>query len=145
MTARGGGPTPAELWNMGPRGVPTYPRVGIAERWHRNLPSLARERNPGLGSSNLFAVKSRLRRSNRHLYPYVGTGAPVPVAVPVHEYNYRSGTTGTWNHDHTQKQNHPAFTHYGYGRTRVRVLNLVQSGYRGKRDGTFEHTVCLLK
>jgi hypothetical protein len=45
MTARGGGPTPTELRNMGPRGVPTYP-LGIAERWHRNLPSLAKERNP---------------------------------------------------------------------------------------------------
>jgi hypothetical protein len=30
---------------MGPRGVPTYP-IGIAERWHRNRPSLAKERNP---------------------------------------------------------------------------------------------------
>ena len=46
MTARGGGSTPTELRNMGPRGVPTYP-LGIAERWHRNLPSLAKERNPG--------------------------------------------------------------------------------------------------
>ena len=45
MTARGGGPTPTELRNMGPRGVPTYP-LGIAERWHRNLPSRAKERNP---------------------------------------------------------------------------------------------------
>jgi hypothetical protein len=25
MTERGGGPTPTELRNMGPRGVPTYP------------------------------------------------------------------------------------------------------------------------
>jgi hypothetical protein len=31
---------------MGPRGVPTYP-LGIAERWHRNLPSLAKKQNPG--------------------------------------------------------------------------------------------------
>ena len=46
MSARGGGPTPTEFRNMGPRGVPTYP-LGIAERWHRNLPSLAKERNPG--------------------------------------------------------------------------------------------------
>ena len=46
MTARGGGPTPTELRNMGPWGVPTYP-LGIAERWHRNLHSLAKERNPG--------------------------------------------------------------------------------------------------
>jgi hypothetical protein len=45
MTARGGGPTPTELRNMGPGGVPTYP-LGIAERWHHNLPSLAKERNP---------------------------------------------------------------------------------------------------
>ena len=45
MTARGGGPTPTELRNMGPRGVPTYP-LGIAERRHRNLPSTAKERNP---------------------------------------------------------------------------------------------------
>jgi hypothetical protein len=35
-------PTPSELWNMMPQGVPTYP-LGIAERWHRNLPSLAKE------------------------------------------------------------------------------------------------------
>ena len=40
------GPTHAELRNTGPRGVPTYP-LGIAERWHRNLPSLEKERNPG--------------------------------------------------------------------------------------------------
>ena len=45
MTARGGGPTPKELRNMGPRGAPTY-LLGIAKRWHRNLPSLAKEQNP---------------------------------------------------------------------------------------------------
>jgi hypothetical protein len=46
MTARGGGPTSTELRNiMGPRGVPTCP-LGIAERWHRNLPSLAKEHTP---------------------------------------------------------------------------------------------------
>jgi hypothetical protein len=47
MTARGGGAYPyaTELRNMGPRGAPTYP-LGIAERWHRNLPSLKKERNP---------------------------------------------------------------------------------------------------
>jgi hypothetical protein len=33
MTARGGRPTPTELRNTGPRGVPTYP-LRIAERWH---------------------------------------------------------------------------------------------------------------
>jgi hypothetical protein len=44
MTARGGGPTPTGLRHQGPRGVP-YP-LGIAERWHRNLPFLAKERNP---------------------------------------------------------------------------------------------------
>jgi hypothetical protein len=31
---------------MVPRWGPTLP-LGIAERWHRNLPSLAKERNPG--------------------------------------------------------------------------------------------------
>jgi hypothetical protein len=46
MTARGGVPTPPDLWNMGPREGPTYP-LGIAERRHRNLPSLVKERNPG--------------------------------------------------------------------------------------------------
>jgi hypothetical protein len=30
---------------MVPRGGPTHP-PGIAERWHRNLPSMAKERNP---------------------------------------------------------------------------------------------------
>ena len=45
MTARGGVPTPPELRNMGPRGGPTYP-LGIAERRHRNQPSLVKERNP---------------------------------------------------------------------------------------------------
>jgi hypothetical protein len=45
---RGGGvrPSPPELGNMVPRGGPTHP-LGIAERWHRNLLSLAKERNPG--------------------------------------------------------------------------------------------------
>jgi hypothetical protein len=63
MTARGGGPTPSELRNMGPRGVPTYP-LGIAERWHRNLQSLAKERNPafrGLPRFN-FGVGRRIGR-----------------------------------------------------------------------------------
>ena len=45
MTARGGVPTPLELRDMGPRGGPTYP-LGIAERGHHNLPSIAKERNP---------------------------------------------------------------------------------------------------
>ena len=45
MTARGEGPAPPELRNTGPRGVPTYP-LGIAERRHRNLPSVAKEHNP---------------------------------------------------------------------------------------------------
>jgi hypothetical protein len=44
MTVRGGGPTPTELRNMWPRGVPTYP-LGIAGRWHRNLSSRTKERN----------------------------------------------------------------------------------------------------
>jgi hypothetical protein len=44
MTARGGGPIPTELQNMGPRGVPTY-LLKIAERWHRNLLYLAKECN----------------------------------------------------------------------------------------------------
>jgi hypothetical protein len=55
MTARGGGPTPTELRNMGPRGVPNYP-LGIAERRHRSLPSLAKERNPDV-SHYQIAVK----------------------------------------------------------------------------------------
>ena len=38
-------PSPPELGNMVPRGGPALP-LGIAERWHRNLPSLAKERNP---------------------------------------------------------------------------------------------------
>jgi hypothetical protein len=51
MTARGGLPTPPELRNTGPRGVPstTYP-LGIAERRHPNLPSLAKEHNPVHGT-----------------------------------------------------------------------------------------------
>ena len=47
MMPRGVRPTPPELRNMVPRGGPTHP-PGIAERWHRNLLSLAKERNPGL-------------------------------------------------------------------------------------------------
>jgi hypothetical protein len=43
-------PTPPELRNMVPRGGPTHP-PGIAERWHRNLPSLAKERNPASAST----------------------------------------------------------------------------------------------
>jgi hypothetical protein len=54
MTARGGGPTPTYRtypYRTAAGGtrrypVPTYP-LGIAERWHRNLPSPAKERNPG--------------------------------------------------------------------------------------------------
>ena len=57
MTARGGGPTPAELRGMGPRGVPTYP-LGIAERWHRNLQSQAKERNPGKPPRRISAQAS---------------------------------------------------------------------------------------
>jgi hypothetical protein len=61
MAARGGvrPTTPPELGNMVPQGGPTYPprirehgalgsptySLGIAERWHRNLPSLAKKRN----------------------------------------------------------------------------------------------------
>jgi hypothetical protein len=33
---------------MVPRGSPTHP-LGIVERWHRNLPSLKKERNPAGG------------------------------------------------------------------------------------------------
>ena len=49
MMPRGVRPTPPELRNMVPRGGPTHP-PGIAERWHQNLhvPSLAKERNPGV-------------------------------------------------------------------------------------------------
>ena len=46
MSARGGVPTPTELRNMSRGGyLPTYP-LGIVERRHRNIPSLAKERNP---------------------------------------------------------------------------------------------------
>jgi hypothetical protein len=38
-------PSPPELGNMVPRRGPTLP-LGIAERRHRNPPSLAKERNP---------------------------------------------------------------------------------------------------
>ena len=60
MTVRGGGPTPTELRNMWPRGLPTYP-LGIAKRWHRNLPSQANERNHG----KLFLVYSASTSSSK--------------------------------------------------------------------------------
>jgi hypothetical protein len=44
--------SPPELGNMVPRGGPTLPR-GLAERWHRNLLSLAKERNPATGHLRL--------------------------------------------------------------------------------------------
>jgi hypothetical protein len=55
MTARGWVPTPPELRNMGPRGGPTYP-LEIAERRHRNLPSLAKERNPEALATYILAI-----------------------------------------------------------------------------------------
>jgi hypothetical protein len=59
MTARGGVPTPTELLDMWPRGVPTY-LLGIAERRHRNLPSMANERNPAVWHLR-FAHQTRAR------------------------------------------------------------------------------------
>ena len=92
MTARGGGPTPTELRNTGPRGVPTYP-LGIAERWHRNLQSLAKERNPAeikrqsdrtLGATDragmvdlaLAGIKAELRVGGRAADARRRSGAP---------------------------------------------------------------------
>jgi hypothetical protein len=51
-------PSPPELGNMVPRGGPTLP-LGIAERRHRNPPSLAKERNPAY-SSRLCITESKI-------------------------------------------------------------------------------------
>jgi hypothetical protein len=54
---------------MVPRGGPTHP-PGIAERWHRNLPSLAKERNPVDAPRVSVAEGSRhaARRSCTHAH-----------------------------------------------------------------------------
>ena len=85
MTARGGVPTPPELRNMGPRGGPTYP-LGIAERRHRNLPSLAEEHNPG---SDKYLPSARIKGTAYGFYRSVTTrtidryaGTPHPLVPP---------------------------------------------------------------
>jgi hypothetical protein len=52
---------------MGPRGVPTYP-LGFAERWHRNLPSLAKERNPGISLTLARCARCRLLGAGQPAY-----------------------------------------------------------------------------
>jgi hypothetical protein len=54
-------PSPPELGNMVPRWGPTLP-LGIAERWHRNLPSLAKERNPDTIVNLLAIITSAVAR-----------------------------------------------------------------------------------
>ena len=69
---------------MGPRGVPTYP-LGIAERWHRNLPSWQRNATPGargprryilLGRCNLLLRSVVSSRSPRVTHSFHYAGAP---------------------------------------------------------------------
>jgi hypothetical protein len=57
MTTRGGVPTPSELRNMEPRGVRTTYPLGIEERGH--LPSLAKERNPESDAVNVLSPRGQ--------------------------------------------------------------------------------------
>ena len=58
MTARGGGTYPYRITEHGAAGGTDLP-LGIAERWHRNLPSLVKERNPADKNSNIAPNFSR--------------------------------------------------------------------------------------
>jgi hypothetical protein len=57
---RNRGPThPPRITEYGAPGGPTHP-PGIAERWHRNLPSLAKERNPVCAREGRHARKGAI-------------------------------------------------------------------------------------
>jgi hypothetical protein len=54
--------------------LPTYP-LGIAERWHRNLPSLAKEWNPGSRLKTTYKIRYMFGFSVRACRPHAGDAA----------------------------------------------------------------------